>query len=448
MKKLFGTDGIRGRANQWPITPEMALKAGRAIARVLRNTRGGRSKVVIGKDTRLSGYMLETALTSGLVAEGATVLLVGPLPTAAVAHLTRTMDCVAGIMLTASHNPFEDNGLKFFGSDGFKLSDDLELKIEELILGPDLTPQEAGVIGKAFRIEDARGRYIEFIKNAVGAYSLEGIKVVLDCANGAAYFLAPLIFEELGAEVIPLGVKPDGHNINEGCGALHPERAAAMVRETGAHLGVAFDGDADRVVFIDETGEVVGGDKVLALCAREWKRKGLLRGDTIVATVMSNLGLQRAMAQEGIRVETTPVGDRHVIERLREKNYSFGGENSGHIVFLDHATTGDGLLGALHVMSWMKERGEPLSRLVSFMADYPQRLINLKVREKIPLESIAPFCEALREVEAAMGADGRVLVRYSGTENKVRILVETSDVTLANRHAEKLSVILQQEIGA
>lgn len=448
MKKLFGTDGIRGRANQWPITPEMALKAGRAIARALRHARGGRSKIVIGKDTRLSGYMLETALTSGLVAEGATVLLVGPMPTAAVAHLTRTMDCVAGIMLTASHNPFEDNGLKIFGADGYKLSDELELQIEGLILGPDLAPEEAAAIGKAIRIDDAPGRYIEFIKNAVGAFSLVGLKVVVDCANGAAYHLGPLILEELGAEVIPLSVKPDGRNINEGCGALHPERAAAVVRETGAHLGVAFDGDADRVIFIDETGAVVSGDRMIALCAREWKRKGRLRGDTVVTTVMSNLGLQSAMAREGIRVETTPVGDRHVIERLREKNFSFGGENSGHIVFLDYATTGDGILSALQVMSVMKERGEPLSQLVSFMTDYPQRLISFKVREKVPLERIAPFQSALKASESAMGENGRVLVRYSGTENKVRVLVETASADDANRHAEALSSVLKQEIGA
>lgn len=447
-KRLFGTDGIRGRANQWPITPEMALKAGRAIARTLRHAGGGRSKFVIGKDTRLSGYMLETALTSGLVAEGATVLLVGPLPTPAVAHLTRTMDCVAGIMLTASHNPFEDNGLKIFGPDGFKLSDHLELAVESLLLGPDLTSPENGAIGKAIRINDAQGRYIEFVKSAVGAYSLDGLKVVVDCANGAGYFIGPLVFEELGAEVIPLSVKPDGRNINDNCGALHPERAAALVREHRAHLGVTLDGDADRVIFIDETGAAVNGDRILGLCARELKAKGRLRGDTLVTTVMANLGLHTAMRRDGIAVETTPVGDRHVIEALRAKNLSFGGENSGHIIFLDHATTGDGIMGALQVMSMLQERGARLSEIVSFMKEYPQRLINLPVREKRPLESLHAFQDALRAAESQLGANGRVLVRYSGTENKVRVLVETEEESEANRHATHLADVLQREIGA
>ena len=447
MKKLFGTDGIRGRANQWPITPEMALKAGRAIARTLRHAKDGRRKIVIGKDTRLSGYMLETALTSGLVAEGATVLLVGPMPTPAVAHLARTMDCVAGIMLTASHNPYEDNGLKIFGSDGYKLGDGLENRIEELILGPDLASAADGSIGKAFRINDAAGRYIEFVKNAVGAYSLEGLKVVVDCANGAGYFMGPLILEELGAEVIPLAVKPDGRNINEGWGALHPEKAAERVRAEGAHLGVAFDGDADRVIFIDETGGVVNGDRILGLCAREWKSRGRLRGDTLVTTVMANLGLHAAMERDGIRVETTPVGDRHVIESLRAGNFSFGGENSGHIIFLDYATTGDGIMSALQVMAMMRDRGAPLSQLVSFMQEYPQRLINLPVREKRKLETISRFQDALRASEAELGKNGRILVRYSGTENKVRVLVETAEAALSDAHAEKLAAVLREEIG-
>jgi phosphoglucosamine mutase len=448
MKQLFGTDGIRGRANQWPITPELALKAGRAIARTVAATRGGKRKIVIGKDTRLSGYMLETALTSGLVAEGATVLLVGPMPTPAVAHLARSMDCVAGIMLTASHNPYEDNGLKIFGGDGFKLNDVLERQVEELLLGPDLTSPPGGAIGKAFRIDDAMGRYIEFVKNAMGAYTLEGLKVVVDCANGAAYFMGPLILEELGAEVIPLSTAPDGRNINADCGALHPERAAERVRATGADLGIAFDGDADRVIFIDETGTVVNGDRILALCAREWHARGRLRGDTLVTTVMANLGLHEAMEAAGIRVVTTPVGDRHVIEALRAGSFAFGGENSGHIIFLDYGTTGDGIMSALQVMSLMRQRGARLSELGSFMREFPQRLINLPVREKVPLEAIPRFQEALRASELELGRSGRILVRYSGTELKVRVLVETAEAERSDAHAERLATILRAEIGA
>jgi len=350
--QLFGTDGIRGVANQWPITPEVALRIGRAVARVLQSDGKRRHKVVIGKDTRLSGYMLETAITSGLVSEGSRVLLTGPAPTPAIAHLTRSMGCDAGIMLTASHNPYQDNGIKIFGRDGFKLSDSLEQEIEKLILADNL-PHPEGDLGKAIRIDDAMGRYIEFAKNAAGANSLRGLKVVVDCAHGAGYYVGPLILEELGAEVTKLSIHPDGKNINEGVGALYPERAAQAVIEHGADVGICLDGDADRVIFCDEKGNVIAGDRVLCLCAKALKAQGKLKGDTLVATVMSNLGMRDALAKDGIALETTGVGDRLVIERMREKGFNLGGENSGHIIYSDHATTGDGIMSALMVLSML-----------------------------------------------------------------------------------------------
>lgn len=447
--RYFGTDGIRGVANEDPITPEMALKVGRAVARVLGRGRGGRGKVVIGKDTRLSGYMLETAITSGLVSEGATVLLTGPIPTPAIAHLTRTMACDAGIMLTASHNPYTDNGIKIFGSDGYKLPDELEEAIEAFLGEPNHgAPPAGGEIGKAKRVDDAVGRYIEAAKGAAGATSLDGLKVVVDCANGAGYFVAPLVFEELGAHVIPHAVKPDGRNINEGCGALHPEMAARLVREHGADLGVCLDGDADRVIFIDHRGQVVGGDRILCLCAKALSASGQLRHGTVVATVMSNLGLRDALARDGIKVETTGVGDRLVIERMRSGGYSLGGENSGHIIFADHATTGDGIVSALRVLTVMRESGRSLAALADCMEEYPQETRALRVREKPPIEDVPALAGAIAEVEARLGGHGRSLVRYSGTEKKIRILVECPDGTEAKKHAEHLSRAVAASIGA
>ena len=316
--KLFGTDGIRGVANQWPITPEVALRIGRAIARALPSNDGKPHKVIIGKDTRLSGSMLEMALTSGLISEGSEVLSTGPLPTPAIAYLTSSLDCHAGIMLTASHNPYQDNGIKIFGHDGFKLNDQLEEEIERLILADELS-EPTGELGKATQVEDAANLYIEFAKNAVGANSLQGLKIVVDCAHGAGYQVAPIIFEQLGAEVIQLAVQPDGQNINEGAGALHPEKAAQAVLEQGADVGICLDGDADRVIFCDEKGQVIGGDRVLCLCAKALKAQGKLKENTLVATVMSNLGLQDALKKDGISLEVTNVGDRHVIERMRKK---------------------------------------------------------------------------------------------------------------------------------
>ena len=405
--------------------------------------------MVIGKDTRVSGYMLETALTSGLVSEGARVLLTGPIPTPGVAHLTRSMACDAGIMLTASHNPYADNGIKIFGPDGYKLGDVLEREVERMIHDETMQgPEQGARVGKAVRIEDSVGRYIEFAKNAVGAGSLAGLKVVVDCANGAAYFVGPLIFEELGAEVIKLGTKPDGRNINEGCGALHPELAAKAVLEHGADLGVCFDGDADRVIFVDAGGRVISGDRVLCLCAKAMKESGNLRGDTLVATVMSNLGLRDSLAADGIALETTGVGDRLVLERMREKNYALGGENSGHIIFADHSTTGDGIMSALKVFQVMKDKGAPLAELAACMEEYPQKVVNLRVKEKPPMEEVPALNEAIKEVESIFSGKGRTLVRYSGTEQLIRILVECPEAQDAEEQAEKIAGAVRETIGA
>ena len=451
-KRLFGTDGIRGVANEYPITPEVALRVGRAVARAIAAAKGGVHKVVIGKDTRVSGYMLETALTSGLVSEGARVLLTGPIPTPAVAHMTKSMACDAGIMLTASHNPFQDNGIKIFGPDGYKLGDGLESVVEELILGADLGVNENPEggrprMGKAFRVDDAVGRYIEFAKSAVGAGSLDGLKVVVDCANGAGYFVGPLIFEELGAEVIKLATKPNGLNINEGCGALHPELAAAAVKEHGADIGICFDGDADRVIFVDAAGEVISGDRVLCLCAKALHEGGLLRGNTLVATVMSNLGLRDSLAADGINLETTGVGDRLVLERMREGGFALGGENSGHIIFADHATTGDGIMSALKVLQVMKAKGATLAELANCMTEYPQELVNMPVKDQPPIESVPALQDAIAEVEQVFGDEGRILVRYSGTEKKIRLLVECKDAGVAREQVEKLAGAVRETIG-
>lgn len=446
MGTLFGTDGIRGVANEWPITPEVALRLGRAVARVLNQQNPGRQKVVIGKDTRLSGYMLETALTAGLVSEGCRVLLTGPLPTPAVAHLTRSMACDAGIMLTASHNPFMDNGIKVFGHDGYKLNDALEEEVERLILAETLENRVQVGLGKAMRIDDARGRYIEFAKNAVGSASLDGLKVVVDCANGAGYFVGPLIFDELGAEVIERHVTPDGRNINEGCGALHPEETAEIVKREGADLGICFDGDADRVIFVDADGRVVSGDRVLCLCAIALKEEGKLAGDTLVATVMSNLGLRDALAEHGIKLEVTGVGDRLVIERMREKGFSLGGENSGHLIFADSATTGDGIMSALKVLSIMKRSGKTMAELADCMTEYPQELEALSVRGKPPIEEVAELQSAIDGAVERLGDTGRVLVRYSGTEKKIRVLVEAKDACAAKRECDAICAAVRSRL--
>ncbi|HVJ44776.1 MAG TPA: phosphoglucosamine mutase [Luteolibacter sp.] len=447
--KLFGTDGIRGRANEFPITAEVALRVGKAVARVMRSSGTNRNRVLVGKDTRISGYMLETALTSGLVSMGMDVLLVGPLPTPAVAHLIKSMGAVAGIMLTASHNPYEDNGLKIFGPDGYKLSDELESIIERHILGdePEASPLPAAQIGKAKRIDDARGRYIEFAKHTADNVSLQGMKIVLDCGNGAAYSIAPLIFSELGAEVITTGIDPDGININAGCGALYPETAGDLVRKHNADLGVSFDGDADRVIFTDANGQVVSGDRVLALCAIGLKEQGRLKKDTLVATVMSNLGLIEAMKKQGIKVETTAVGDRNVIECIRRNGYSFGGENSGHLIFAEHSTTGDGIMSALQIIRLMKERKATMAQLSSVMHEYPTQLVNLPTKSKPAISSLKKLNALMEEATGDFGDQGRHLIRYSGTENKIRVLVEHRDAEQVDRWVSRFTEAIKEEIG-
>ena len=446
--KLFGTDGIRGTANQYPITPEIALRIGQAISKVLRSEGANRNRVVIGKDTRISGYMLETALTSGLVSAGMDVFLVGPMPTPAVAHLTKSMGCGAGVMITASHNPFEDNGLKIFGPDGYKLSDDLEARVEaEVLAGPQGGGVVGASIGKATRIDDARGRYIEYAKQSLGDISLQGMSIVLDCGHGAGYLLAPLIFKELGAKVKKLGVDPDGTNINDGCGALHPENAGRAVRETGADLGVSLDGDADRVIFTDASGATVSGDRILALCALALADEGRLRNRTMACTVMSNLGLHEAMRRAGVSVVTTPVSDRNVIEALRAGGHSFGGENSGHLIFADHATTGDGIMSALQVLRFMRRKGATLADLAACMDEYPQKLINLRVASRRPLQELGRLQERIREADAAFGTDGRHLIRYSGTESKLRILVEHRDAGEADRWSRAFAKSVEEDFS-
>jgi phosphoglucosamine mutase len=448
---LFGTDGVRGTANVHPMTAEMALALGQAIAHVFRSRGGGTQRILIGKDTRLSGYMFEDALAAGICSMGADVIQVGPMPTPAMAFLTVDMRCKAGVMISASHNPYQDNGIKFFGHDGFKLADELERRIEELIGSGELAGHRADPdeIGRATRIEDAAGRYIVFLKKTFPVeLSLEGLRVVLDCANGAAYRVGPTMLHELGAEVFAVGIEPNGRNINQGCGSLYPDRLAAKVRELRADVGIAVDGDADRCVMVDEHGEVIDGDALLAVCARDLAERGKLRGGAVVATIMSNLGLERALERLGIRLVRTKVGDRYVVEEMRSGGYNLGGEQSGHVVFLDHNTTGDGLLTGLQTLAILRRKERPLSELVSGIERFPQVLLNVTVAEKRPLEAMPEVCEAIRKVEAELAGRGRVLIRYSGTEPKVRVMVEGEDDVKVQDYARSLADLLRRSLGA
>ncbi|MDO5369499.1 phosphoglucosamine mutase [Paracoccus sp. (in: a-proteobacteria)] len=427
-RKLFGTDGVRGRANSHPMTAEMALRLGAAAGRYFRSENGSNGhRVVIGKDTRLSGYMLENALTAGLTSTGMNVLLLGPVPTPAVGYLTRSMRADLGIMISASHNPAEDNGIKFFGPDGFKLSDEAEAEIEA-ILSAEIPLAAPAKIGRAKRIEDGRGRYVEYAKTTFPqGQRLDGLKVVIDCANGAAYRAAPEVLWELGAEVIPLGVDPDGFNINAGVGSTHPEAAAAAVLEHGAHLGISLDGDADRVMIIDETGAVADGDQIMALLAGRWADAGRLRGGALVATVMSNLGLERFLTGRGLRLERTAVGDRYVVERMRGEGFNLGGEQSGHIVMTDYATTGDGLIAGLQFLAALSDSGRPASDLVRQFDPVPQMLKNVRYKAGAdPLSAEAVRAE-IAGAEARLAQSGRVLIRKSGTEPLIRVMAEAED---------------------
>lgn len=453
MKKIFGTDGIRGTANKFPMTAELALQFGKAAAMLFRKKNKGKQiQIIIGKDTRLSGYLFETALTAGLLSCGVDVYLVGPMPTPAVAHLTKSMNADAGIVISASHNPAADNGLKLFAGDGYKLSDDVEeemerLMLEELTLADEEADCKAKPIGKAYRVEDARGRYIEYAKSTIKSMSLKGLKVVVDCANGAAYKVAPTIFSELGAEVIALNVKPDGLNINLQCGALHLEQLKNAVLKEKANVGVAFDGDADRVIFIDERGNEVDGDRIMAVLAVEMKNTKKLEEDTVVATVMSNAGFESSLKKEGIRVVRTPVGDRYVAEVLKKRNYSLGGEQSGHIILSDYSTTGDGIIVALHVLAIMNRKGKSLSKLGSFVHPYPQTLINVNVREKKDFGKMKNVEKAVKDAEKKLKGDGRVLLRYSGTENVARVMVEGKVNADIDKIARDIADAITEEIG-
>ena len=451
-RTLFGTDGIRGVANEPPMTPELALALGRAVTWVAGRGRRHAPRVIIGKDTRLSGYMIETAIASGICSMGGRVLLCGPIPTPAVAHLTVSMRADAGIVISASHNPFADNGIKVFGADGFKLPDATETEIEALLEEKGgLGDRKTGPgIGRAEKLEDARGRYVAFVKATFPRdLSLDGVRVVVDAAHGAAYRVAPLVFAELGATVRALGVKPNGVNINREVGALHPESARVEVVKRGAQIGIALDGDADRVIVIDEKGQIVDGDAVMAMCATRMRREGELKKATVVATVMSNLGLERALAAQGVTLLRTPVGDRHVVEAMRRGGFNLGGEQSGHLVFLDHASTGDGLIGALQVLALMMRTGRPLSELArESMERVPQVLESLGLPARRPLEEMTELARASEAVRAALGREGRVLVRWSGTEPKLRIMLEGPDEGRIRAWAQELAEAARRDVTA
>ncbi len=446
MRKLFGTDGVRGVANTYPMTTEIAMQIGRAIAYLVKDMKHDH-RIVIGKDTRLSGYMIENALASGICSMGVNVLLVGPLPTPGIAFITTGMRADAGVVISASHNPFQDNGIKIFCREGFKLPDEEEARIEDLIFSTkmDALRPVADEVGKAFRLDDAKGRYIVFLKNTYPKrFTLDGIHIVLDCAHGATYAVAPHVVEELGAKVTTFGVSPDGKNINQECGALYPQVMADMVKKSGADLGIALDGDGDRVIIADEHGEIVDGDKIMAICAAEMLERGKLSQNTLVATVMSNMGLEVAMQRLGGRLVRTQVGDRYVVEEMRRNDYNFGGEQSGHLIFLKHNTTGDGILAALQLLVAMKKREKPISELSKIMERFPQVLKNVTTRKKVALDQISGFAAKVAAMEKELGNKGRILVRPSGTEPVIRVMVEGENEDQIENIANELCEVIRQ----
>ena len=445
-RKLFGTDGVRGQANSYPMTADMALKLGAAAGRYFRRDMERGHRVVIGKDTRLSGYMLENALTAGFTSTGMDVMLLGPVPTPAVGLLTPSMRADVGVMISASHNPASDNGIKFFGPDGFKLSDEAEAEIEALVFG-DIQPAQAGNIGRARRIDDGRFRYVERVKGTFPqGLSLEGLKVVIDCANGAAYRAAPEVLWELGAEVVAIGVSPDGFNINENVGSTKPQAAIAKIKETGADVALCLDGDADRIVIIDEAGQVADGDQIMALLAARWADENRLKGGALVSTVMSNLGLERFLGGRGIGLHRTAVGDRYVVEAMRAGGYNLGGEQSGHIVMSDHATTGDGLMAGLQFLAEMVRQNKPASALARSFDPVPQMLENLRFSpDKAPLEA-ASVKAAIAEAEARLGQAGRILIRKSGTEPLIRVMAEAEDEGLMAAVVGDIAAAIRAEL--
>jgi len=448
MRRLFGTDGVRGIANEYPMTAEMAMQIGRAIAVICKRGEH-RHRIIIGKDTRISGYMFETSLSSGICSMGVDLMLVGPLPTPAIAFITQSMRADAGIVISASHNPYQDNGIKIFSRDGFKLPDEVEEKIEELVFAASMDSLKPSPesIGKAYRIEDASGRYIQHLKNTFPSdLTLDGLKIVVDCANGAAYKVAPTVFEELGARVVSTGVEPDGVNINKDVGALHPEHISNLVKRHRADIGIALDGDADRVIICDEFGEIVDGDQIMAINALNMKESGVLRKNTVVATVMSNMGLELFLKDNGMRLVRTQVGDRYVVEYLRNNGLNFGGEQSGHIIFMDYLTTGDGILAALQTLSVMKRSGKRLSELGKIIQKFPQVLVNFKVKEKKDLDSIPEVVRVIKGAEKNLKGRGRILVRYSGTEMKARVMVEGEDKGRIEKMAEEISDVIKKYV--
>ena len=450
-KKLFGTDGVRGVANIYPMTTEMALQLGRAAAYVFKKDGHRRHRIVIGKDTRLSGYMLENALVAGICSMGVDVLQVGPLPTPGIAFITASMRADAGVVISASHNAYQDNGIKFFSKDGFKLPDELELELEDLIFSKKIDNLRpiASEVGKAYRLDDAQGRYVVFAKNSFPKdLDLNGLKIVLDCANGAAYKVAPAVLRELGAEVVTLGVSPNGTNINAGCGSLHPQLLADAVIENRANLGIALDGDADRVIFVDEFGNQVDGDQVMAICATEMLKAGTLAKNTLVATVMSNMGLDIALRKAGGKVVKTGVGDRYVVEEMLRHGYNLGGEQSGHMIFLDHNTTGDGIVSALQVLAVIMRSGRSLADLAGVMIALPQVLVNVRVEQRKALEEVPAVAKVIAGIEEQLGDSGRVLVRYSGTEPLLRVMIEGQDKYQITAMAQEIATAIETHLGA
>jgi phosphoglucosamine mutase len=449
MKKLFGTDGVRGVANIHPLTSEMALQIGRATAYIFKNT-DRRHRIVIGKDTRISCYMLEQALASGICSMGVDVLLVGPLPTPAIAFITTGMRADAGMVISASHNPYQDNGIKIFSRDGYKLPDDDELRIEDLIFSVEIDAYRptAEHIGKAFRVDDAQGRYIEYCKNSFPRpLTLEGLRIVLDCAHGAAYKVAPVIFSELGAEVISFGVDPDGENINKKCGALYPDLISRQVIRHKADIGIALDGDADRVSIVDENGQYIDGDQIMAILGVEMLKDKTLKKKTLVTTVMSNMALDILIKKHGGKTVRTKVGDRYVVEEMRANDYNFGGEQSGHLIFRDYSTTGDGIISALKILAVMRKTQKKLSELAMILERLPQVLVNVKVREKIAFQEVAPVWKVISEAEKKLKGNGRVLVRYSGTELLARVMVEGPHKKETRQLANRIAAAIKKELG-
>lgn len=455
-KRIFGTDGVRGRANIEPVTAETALKLGRAAAHVFRSLTAGargrtRHRIVIGKDTRLSGYMLENAISSGVLSMGVDVILIGPLPTPGVAYVTRSLRADAGIVITASHNPYDDNGIKFFRADGYKLDEGIERQIEHLVFSGEIESVRptADLIGKATRVDDALGRYVEQAKSSFPrGWTLEGMRIVADCGNGAAYKSTPTVLRELGAEVIALAVEPNGTNINRNSGSMHPEALCQKVRETQANLGIAHDGDADRVLLCDELGNLVDGDDIMAIAALQMLAEGTLRKKTLVATVMSNAGLEAAIQAAGGHVVRTPVGDKYVIDHMLAEDLNLGGEQSGHMIFRDFSSTGDGLVAALQILSAMKQQGQTLSRLSRCWTRYPQRVRSISVREKRPFEELIDVLELLKRAEADVTPrGGRVLLRYSGTESKARLLIEGPDPAALEHWCHQICECIQRQVG-